>query len=138
MVSRGPTDRAAPLPKRPRCTHRPEKKRRSGVRGGTAGHRRSAAARRAEVAWTGIVCAMILAFMPLVPRAGALSLDASPSRLMELGLLALALVAAFILAPPARLIEIASRNAGLSIVVGSFAIWAALTTVFAGKSPTGI
>jgi O-antigen ligase len=81
---------------------------------------------------------MILAFMPLVPRAGVLSLDASPSRLMELGLLALALIAALVLAPPARLIEIASRNAGLSLVIGTFAIWAALTSVFAGKSPTGI
>src|SRR5688500_17320470 len=123
MVSRGPTDRAAPLPKRPRCTHRPEKKGKSGVRGGTAVHHQSAVARRAEVAWTGIVCAMILAFMPLVPRAGVLSLDASPSRLMELGLLALALITALVLAPPARLIEVASRNAGLFLIVGSFAIW---------------
>ena len=92
----------------------------------------------AEAAWAAIFCVTILAFMPLVPRAGALSLDASPSRIMELALLGAALAAALVRAPPSRLIAVISANAGLALVLGTFALWAALTSIIAGRTPTGI
>ncbi|HWT32057.1 MAG TPA: hypothetical protein VN240_13670, partial [Propylenella sp.] len=92
----------------------------------------------AEAVWAAILCVTILAFMPLVPRAGALSLDASPSRIMELALLGVALAMALVRAPPSRLISVVSANAGLSLVLGVFLIWAALTAIIAGRTPTGV
>lgn len=118
--------------------HGPEREAAARTGVSAAAHEPRSAALRAEVAWTVIVCATILAFMPLVPRASALSSEASPSRIMEIALLGLAFSAAVARVTASRLIAVLSANAGLFLVLLAFTVWAAVTAIVAGKSPTGV
>jgi O-antigen ligase len=93
---------------------------------------------RAELAWAGVLCLVILAFMPPLPRADALSLDASPARLLELALLGLAFAVSLARTRLRLLVAAAAADAPLVLIVCLYALWAALTSVVAGLSPTGV